>query len=230
LLDSTTIHPRSSKSPEWVRTPFLGKLSLKLSKILGQRGLRPAFYSHNSSKNLLSHLNDPVRPDRRSGVYHIHCNDCPSVYIGQTGQQLRLRIHVHTKAIRNDTPEKSNFSDHILASRHNFDSTSSVKVLHSASKGKWLTTLENIQITKAQTNPRGSLLNAVLPTCDVSLAGFYYPSNNWLMTHSRIIMLKFVFFLFKNYRAIYTVLLLFFISFYFVVHLLSMLRILSRRI
>jgi len=176
LLDSTTTHPRSTTPLKWTRLPFLGKISFKLSRILQRSGLQPAFYSFNTSKNILSHLKDPIPQDERSGVYSIQCTDCPSIYIGQTGRQLKSRIREHIAAIRNNNPDKSNFGKHILNSGHSFDSNASVTLLHSAGKGKRLTALENVEIAKALNNPRVSVVNEVLP--NPSLVQYFYPSSN----------------------------------------------------
>jgi hypothetical protein len=51
------------------------------------------------------------------GVYRIPC-ECGTVYIGQTGRSIDLRIKEHERHIRLVHPDKSAVSEHILEHDH----------------------------------------------------------------------------------------------------------------
>ena len=82
-LDKTTLLPRNhdKKDEKFIRLPFLGAISFKLSRSLRTFGFRPAFYSPNTIKQLLSNLKDPIPLDEKSGVYQLRYKDCPALYI-----------------------------------------------------------------------------------------------------------------------------------------------------
>lgn len=60
------------------------------------------------------------------GVYEAKCLSCISVYVGETGQPLKLRIYQHLNAIRNDDSTRSATVTHIQESNytHKIDSSS----------------------------------------------------------------------------------------------------------
>ena len=77
---------------KWIRLPFLGNVSYKLSHILRNVGFRVAFYTL-SNLNFLARYKDSLPVSQKSGIYRIECGECDSVYIGQTGRNLSL-IHI----------------------------------------------------------------------------------------------------------------------------------------
>lgn len=160
-LDQTTTHKREAPKPKWIRIPFLGRLSGKISRVLRKFDLRPAYYSVNRIQDIFPSSKDPIPILEKSGVYRLECADCPTVYIGQTGRKLKDRTAEHERAVRNHARERSNFAAHILDHGHYFSTSTDAHLLHQATRGPKLTALEEIEIHK---HKRGSpLANKVIP-------------------------------------------------------------------
>ena len=88
ILNSTTTHVKKRKREKWIRLPYIGELTSLVSKITCKHHLRPAFYSVNNVKNLFPEIKNTVPTLKKS-------NDCQSVYVGQTGRELRVRVSEH---------------------------------------------------------------------------------------------------------------------------------------
>jgi hypothetical protein len=54
-------------------------------------------------------------------VYNIKCT-CNKTYVGQTGINLKLRYHEHTRYIRNNSPQSA-YAVHIVNHQHQFVTT-----------------------------------------------------------------------------------------------------------
>ena len=162
-LDHTTTHKRDAPKQKWIRIPFLGRLSGKVSRILKKFDLRPAYYSINRIRDLFPSSKDPVPLSERSGVYRLACSDCPTVYIGQTGRKLKERVLEHQKAIENHAPERSNFAAHVIDCGHSFVGEAGTRLLHGGEKGPRLTALEEIEIMKHHFDPGSPLANKIIP-------------------------------------------------------------------
>ena len=54
------------------------------------------------------------------GVYRISCSDCNSIYVGETGRNLKQRVKEHKKDVRNDK-EYSAIARHVNDKLHNID-------------------------------------------------------------------------------------------------------------
>ena len=143
-----------------------------LRKNLRKFDLRPAYYSVNKIRDLFPSSKDPIPTTKKSGVYRLACDDCNTVYIGQTGRRLGDRTAEHEKAVRNHTPERSNFAAHLIDSGHSFSANTGVQLLHPASKGPKLTALEEIEILKHSRNSDSPLANKIVP--ESRLAELFY--------------------------------------------------------
>ena len=132
-LDPTTTHSRHNSSKEWARLLFLRNLSFKLACTLKQFNIKPTFYCLNTLKNNFVKLKDSVPVHERSGIYNLSCNEYTAVYIGQSGHCLKWRELEHERAVKNKTPDRSNFTQHLLTHHHTFDKTSGVWLLHTQS-------------------------------------------------------------------------------------------------
>ena len=156
--------PRNSSEKCWLKIPYLGKISLKISRILKSCGLRSAFYTVNRARDLFVKLKDPLPPEEKSGVYKLNCSDCSAVYIGQTGRKLTSRVLEHERAVRLKTPEKSAFAAHLLDTQHTFDKETGAHLLHCMGKGRKLSALETVEIIHAKNDPRQFVVNDDVPT------------------------------------------------------------------
>jgi hypothetical protein len=97
-LPNETSDPSSAsaslKRSPYVRLPFLGPSSYKLSSELRRFGYKAAFYPVCTLANLSS-LKDFIPPLKKSGIYRAECADCSATYYGQTGRAFRTRIMEH---------------------------------------------------------------------------------------------------------------------------------------
>jgi hypothetical protein len=76
------------------------------------------------------------------------CQTCKKTYVGQTGRKLEVRYKEHIRYIKNNN-EQSAYATHILQNRHEFGPINeTMKLLHKATKGKRMNTLENYYIQK----------------------------------------------------------------------------------
>ena len=96
---------------------------------------------------MLCHAKDKTSTLEKSGVYQLSCDDCPVIYIGETGRQIGQRVREHMN--RNGT---STFSKHLASRGYNFSLDSDIKILHQLGKFHKLTLMEAYEIRKAQNN------------------------------------------------------------------------------
>lgn len=148
-LDSTTSLPRQEKrvNPRYISVPYLGKISQSLQKVMAQHNLRLAFYPLDSIRSHLSKLKDPIPREEKSGVYMLPCNDCASVYIGETGRRLPIRLHEHLE----QPSQASSFRLHLFNHRHSFKQGTEV-LLHTEDSLRRRLALESLESARYQHN------------------------------------------------------------------------------
>jgi len=117
-LDHTsTFSTAPSPRMKWIRLPFFGNVSYKLSHILRNVGFRTAFYIL-SNFSFLARYKDSLPVSQKNGIYRIECGECDGVYIGQTGRNIDERFREHSHAVKNILPHKSAFAKHVIDSDH----------------------------------------------------------------------------------------------------------------
>lgn len=85
-----------------------------------------AFRTVNTLKKHLVNTKDRVDQFSKSGVYSLFCDDCPAVYVGQSGRRISTRIGEHVSLFNkykdSDITEKtkSAFATLLLTSGQNF--------------------------------------------------------------------------------------------------------------
>ena len=124
----------TSQRRKWVRLPFLGRFSYKLSSELRRLGYRTGFYPV-CTVGQLSVLKDRLHKMQKSGIYRVTCGVCGMVYVGQTGRQLATRFHEHK------TNVSSAFYSHCMNARHD-PNAASVELLHYCSGGQRMNRLQ----------------------------------------------------------------------------------------
>ena len=159
----------------WLKVPFIGNSSYKISRVLRHIGYRPAFYTLYSLRRL-SQLKDPTPIMMKSGVYRLSCGECRTIYIGQTGRALLTRVKEHDSAWkarlkflntpnatedRYYTGKNSAFADHLTDSGHTYNSDKHVELLHECNKSRTLDMLEEIEIILHNNNRNVKLVNDV---------------------------------------------------------------------
>ena len=83
------------------------------------------FHYNNTIKNILIN-NNPNKPE--ACIYKIPCENCPLVYVGQTGKSLEARVKQHKYSTRSGQ-ENSALFQHLRGFNHriNFDLSSVIK-------------------------------------------------------------------------------------------------------
>ena len=94
-------------------------------------------------RNDLSHLKDKPSNFQKAGVvYKLKCQNCPKIYIGETGRQVRDRMYEHEADIRKKKPLSKVYA-HTAATGHSF-SFDNVSVLDTCQDSRVRRQLEGI--------------------------------------------------------------------------------------
>ena len=103
--------------PIFVTLPFRGAVSYQVKRLLENLAcVKVVFSKQNTIKHMLNaNGRKPTthQSDQKGTVYKITCS-CDSVYIGETGRPLSVRIKEHQKSVQK-ADGRSALSDHILA-------------------------------------------------------------------------------------------------------------------
>ena len=100
----------------------------------------------------------------KTGVYKITCNDCDSLYIGQTGRSFIKRFKEHLPK-KDFSKTMSSYARHLMDRNHNYtDFTTNFQPLHICKKGRYMSAVEEFEIYKAfkNKNTKEVLLNEQL--------------------------------------------------------------------
>jgi uncharacterized protein (UPF0335 family) len=132
--------------------------SYKMSNIFKKQGITTAFYNKNNIKStLVNNKIDRTNIHDRCGVYEVHCDNCPAVYVGQSGRSFKKRFSEHLSGLK--TLKNSRISDlsskcasalanHCFENNHGL-SINSLRPIHFNNKGLKLDILEALEIKKA---------------------------------------------------------------------------------
>ena len=83
----------SQKRKGQITIPYVKGTSENLCTAYQQYGVSVTFKSLQTLRQRLVAPKDPTELDEKTGViYHIPSEDCSSVYIGETGKKLKLRL------------------------------------------------------------------------------------------------------------------------------------------
>ena len=97
--------------------PSIYKRNHRLSKTLGKKGFRVLFTPHNSIRNMVDSLKDPIEPKYFKGVYSIPCF-CSKPYIHKTGRSIVTRLKEHEADLRHDRHKRSSLAEHPHLTQH----------------------------------------------------------------------------------------------------------------
>jgi hypothetical protein len=92
----------------------MGSFHLKLFK---EFNVNISFRTRNTIENILTKQRSLRNQYDKSGVYGLKCQNCPSIYIGQTGRSFRVRYKEHIQDIKSNK-SRTGFSQHILNTGH----------------------------------------------------------------------------------------------------------------
>ena len=128
--------------------PYIGHISIKLGKLLGNTNHTCAYRTINSLGKSFVNSKEKIDPLSKSGVYKLTCEDCDSIYIGQTGRDFGTRYKEHIRSWKNNKPDESHFAKHLLDNNHQPHSNNTPTILHTIGKGMKLNALETLEIHK----------------------------------------------------------------------------------
>lgn len=133
---------------------YLGHISNKIANFLKNININVAFRSINNLGKYIKNNKTKTNKGKKSGVYKLKCNDCPKIYIGQTGRNFDKRINEHHSSFLKKKKD-SNYSNHLIDEQHafNFD----YDILHCENKSLKLNLLESMEINKHKNS--NTLLN-----------------------------------------------------------------------
>jgi len=122
LLKFYPLHPARPTTPadpplvkiikDRVILPFSGRLSNRLAHLLQRKySLDVAFTPGKKLQGFFaSHKN---RKPQERGVYELNCDDCPSIYTGETGRPLPVRLKEHLADIKHARTKTSAPAKHV---------------------------------------------------------------------------------------------------------------------
>ena len=88
-------------NPSKLFLPYIQGLSENIQNRCRKMGIRTVFKSRGTLRQLLMNVKTPIpEMNKKEVVYQIPCQDCDSVYIGETGRSLGKRIAENKYAIK----------------------------------------------------------------------------------------------------------------------------------
>ena len=133
----------TNESTEYISAPYIKGTSERVGRILNQYNIKLSHKPTKILKNELCHLKDKRKPPDKAGViYKLSCKECDSVYIGETGRQLKERVQEHRRDVEKRKPLSKVFS-HVNDTGHTFD-FDDVSILDSCGSAKIRKQLEGV--------------------------------------------------------------------------------------
>ena len=108
--------------------PYVKGLSEKVRLVCRPLNIKTAFRSFSTLRSLLTHVKAPTPPEeQKCVVYRVSC-ECGSVYVGETGRQMKTRIEEHKRAVMKADPNNA-IAEHVWSTGHKiqWDETTSIE-------------------------------------------------------------------------------------------------------
>jgi hypothetical protein len=140
----------SNVTPKWAKFTYTGREPSIITKLFRHTDLRIAYKTNNNLRKLLTPRHNVQDTDiyNQSSAYQLTCTTCNKKYIGQTSRSFKTRFKEHQQDHKYNR-RKSLYAKHLSENNHSFPNTeSSIKILHTARKGRLLNTIENFYIHK----------------------------------------------------------------------------------
>ncbi len=109
----------------------MSKIAEAIRRTLNPEGIRVAFASTNTLGKLLTHVKDSIPKDKAGQlVIKLSCQDCKTVYIGETSRSVADRMKEHSRLTkrhpknneeRTKLERSSAIALHILETEHHVD-------------------------------------------------------------------------------------------------------------
>lgn len=151
----------NTDSQRFISILFLGNVSCRLQCLLTKKYDYKVTFSTNNNlkKNFVHTLETLVDPFSKSGIYKITCNNCPSLYIGQTGRAIKVWYKEHLLRKTGCNVHNSTFAEHLLVVNHVPKLLEDTVILHREPKGRKLDLWEEYEILKHVNINDGNMLN-----------------------------------------------------------------------
>lgn len=130
-MNLTTLYHDSKKEKDKIRVSsyYNPNVTNNLNKVFNEFDMQCVYRSNNKLMNVLGSTKDKKENAQKSGIYSISCDDCDSVYIGQTKRAIETRFKEHISWIKKKDPNKSAFAAHILKTEHSFENQQCAKLI-----------------------------------------------------------------------------------------------------
>ena len=128
--NNTSTSTDNNKPNATVVIPYIRGTSETIQRIFKPYNIRVAHKPITTLRRLLTNVKDRDDPLNRPGaVYKIACNDCDSIYIGETGRNLKTRLKEHQRATKkNDC--NNHIAQHHQRTGHDIDWDSATCITH----------------------------------------------------------------------------------------------------
>ena len=155
-------HPPTSVEDDEQRLlvlPYIKGLSEKIRLVCRPLNIKTAFRSSSTLRSLLTHVKVPTPPEEhKCVVYRVPC-DCGSVYVGETGRQMKTRIEEHKRAVMKADPNNA-IAEHVWSTGHKILWDETISIDHD---GDWfrrrIKEALHIRSSNAMNSDSGLLLN-----------------------------------------------------------------------
>ena len=127
LKKETTLEPERKRKKENqtdkgrkinVVLPFNTSTSYKIENILKHHEINVCYENRGTMREIIGKVKEKRPPMQESGIYKISCQDCDSIYVGQTKRRLSTRNDEHRRACTNKETQKSAVAEHMVKNRH----------------------------------------------------------------------------------------------------------------
>jgi hypothetical protein len=136
-------HEQENQNQRWVKFTYIGRETRHITKLFKNTSLKVAYTTKNNLGKLLE-MQKTQKPNKfnKNGVYQLTCPMCHKKYVGQTGRLFHVRFRERYRDYKYAN-NKSKFAQHIIEEGHTFGPMNDITdILHIASKGRMLDTLE----------------------------------------------------------------------------------------
>jgi hypothetical protein len=99
---------------------YAGKETRFVTKLFKEFNVNISFRTRSTIENILKKQQSLRNQYDEIGVYGLKSQNCPSIYIGQTGRCIRVRYKEHIQDIKSNK-SRTDFSQHILNTGRAYD-------------------------------------------------------------------------------------------------------------
>lgn len=126
-------------------------LNNTLRKTMKDNNTTVSFSTSNKLVNILNKRRGDNDVIDKTGIYKLSCDDCPSIYIGQTARSFKTRFKEHMPKMKRLTNQQSAFASHLIDNNHNCTGIdNNLEILHfCGNKGRYMDVLEEFEIYRA---------------------------------------------------------------------------------